>query len=139
MYIHLYIIVQRQFCGEYNDCEKAIREALGQQIYTSHLFRFPGGFKGGVYADLKEQAAELLSQNGILHIDWNCLSDDSAGAKTKEALVNRIKETSEGKNNLVILMHDSADKILTYETLQEVIDYLRGEGYTFKSFYDVIV
>lgn len=123
---------------EYYQCEYEIRGAIENDDYVSHLFRFPGGSTGGKYAELKQLAAAYLLDNGSVHIDWNCLTDDSAGAKTREALLERLKVTAEGKNNLVILMHDAGDKILTYEMLQEAIDYLREQGYTFKNFYDVI-
>ena len=43
-----------------------------------------------------------------------------------------------GKDNVVILMHDAADKELTYKTLPEVIQYLKNKGYVFKNMYDLI-
>ena len=39
---------------EYNKTEDAIREALGNPDYRSHLFRFPGGSKGGPYEKIKK-------------------------------------------------------------------------------------
>ena len=123
---------------EYYQCEYEIRGALQNEAYESHLFRFPGGLQGGKYADLKQEAAARLLDIGVANIDWNCLTDDSAGAKTTEALLDRLINTSQDKKNLVILMHDAGDKILTYEMLQEGIDYLRNAGYTFGNFYDII-
>lgn len=35
-------------------------------------------------------------------------------------------------------MHDAGDKILTYEMLQEAIDYLKEQGYHFYSFHDIM-
>ena len=80
----------------------------------------------------------MLLENGAVYIDWNCLTGDSAGSKSRESLIDSFIGTSTGKNNLVILMHDAGDKVLTYETLQEIIDNLRNQGYTFASFYDII-
>jgi peptidoglycan/xylan/chitin deacetylase (PgdA/CDA1 family) len=34
-------------------------------------------------------------------------------------------------------MHDAADKKQTVETLPELIQYLKDEGYEFKTFYDI--
>ena len=35
-------------------------------------------------------------------------------------------------------MHDASDKILTYEILQDIINYLREQGYIFRNFYDIM-
>ena len=52
-----------------------------------------------------------------------------------EKILKNIEKYFKDKGNIVILMHDSSSKILTYETLKDVINYLRGEGYTFDNFY----
>lgn len=122
---------------EYNKAQQAIQNALGVE-YDGHIFRFPGGSTGGKYHNLKKEAKQVLADNKIGYVDWNALSNDAAGAKTKEALIESVKQTVGQKNTVVILMHDAGDKILTYEVLPEVIEYLRGEGYTFKSFYNIM-
>lgn len=122
---------------EYNKTRDIVREILGTD-YDGHLFRFPGGSTGGKYRNIKAEAKILLDENNIANIDWNALSSDAAGAKTKEAIVENIKESVDGKNSVVILMHDAGDKILTYETLPDVIEYLREQGYAFRNFYSVI-
>jgi len=123
---------------EYNYTENAIQEALENPEYHSRVFRFPGGSVGGYYAKMKTKAKEYLKQKNIAYLDWNALSNDAAGAYTKEALMQNIIETVGEKNNVVILMHDAADKILTYETLPEVVEYLRQKGYTFMNLYDIL-
>lgn len=42
------------------------------------------------------------------------------------------------KDSLVILMHDSSDKILTYEMLSDLINLLRDKGYKFENIYDLL-
>ncbi len=123
---------------EYNYAEEKIRNALGITNYHSNIFRFPGGSNGGYYHDLKQEAKALLRSNGIVHLDWNSLSRDAEGVNTKEGLMQNIIETSSKYNNVVVLMHDSADKILTYEVLTDVINYFRENGYEFKNIYDII-
>ncbi|MBO5478835.1 MAG: polysaccharide deacetylase [Clostridia bacterium] len=122
---------------EYNKAQQAIQNALGLE-YNGHLFRFPGGSTGGKYHNLKKDTKTVLRENQIGYIDWNALSSDAAGAKTKEALLESVKSTVGEKNTVVILMHDAGDKILTYEVLPEVIAYLREKGYIFKNFYDIM-
>ena len=50
---------------------------------------------------------------------------------------NIIKTVGE-KKSVVILMHDAGDKISTYETLPEIIKYLREKGYKFQNIYDIL-
>ena len=123
---------------EYNKTEQLIKNAIGDQNYSSHLFRFPGGSKGGRYRDIKNETINVLNENNILYVDWNALNGDSEGKKTREEMMQYLKETIGNKQTVVILMHDAGDKTLTYEMLPEVIAYLREQGYSFKNFYDVI-
>lgn len=123
---------------EYNKTNELIRKAIGNNNYNSLVFRFPGGSSGGKYHDLKQQAKELLKQNGIASLDWNALTNDAAGANTKEKIMENFYNTIQNKTSIVILMHDAQDKILTYECLPEMITYLRDNGYEFKNLYDVI-
>ncbi len=124
---------------EYNACNEEIRKAIGENEYNSHLFRFPGGIVGGPYADLKQQANELLMQNDIVHVDWNALNGD---AETNDLSVDfeiqRLNETIENKNSIVILMHDSPLKCVTADALPQIINTLRNQGYEFKNFYEII-
>ena len=123
---------------EYYKANQAIKNAIGNPVYNSNIFRFPGGSVGGIYHDLKAEARVLLEQNNIVSVDWNALNGDSEGLKTEDALINRLKETAENKNSLVILMHDAADKEKTYNSLPQIIEYLKQEGYEFKTFYDIL-
>ncbi len=123
---------------EYNVTEKAIRNAIGNEEYSSHIFRFPGGSEKGKYATVKNEAKNLLNENNISYINWNSLTNDAVGTPTAESLVEDLKKTSEGKNRLVILMHDSGTKQLTADTLPQVIAYLKEQGYCFKNFYDIM-
>jgi len=123
---------------EYNKTEQEIKKALGDENYSSNLFRFPGGSIGGEYDKIKEKAKIDLKRNQIAYLDWNALTNDAAGAYTKEKIIKNLKKTVENKNNVVVLMHDAPDKILTYETLEDIIKYLQEKGYSFKNMYDLM-
>lgn len=123
---------------EYNKTENEIQKALEKPEYSSNLFRFPGGSVGGPYDKIKRKTAKILKEKGIAYLDWDALTNDSDGANTKEAIMKNLKETVGSKNNVVLLMHDAPDKILTYETLENVIKFLKEKGYTFKNMYDLI-
>lgn len=99
---------------------------------------FHGGSEGGKYRDIKNEAKGLLEQNDICYINWNSLTNDSVGKPTYDSIVNDLKLTAEGKDNIVVLMHDAGTKQLTADTLREIIDYLKEQGYQFRTFYDIM-
>ncbi len=142
-YSHVYSSIYsspQAVLDEYNKTNDIIKEAIKQPEFNSYLFRFPGGFYGGKYANIKKEANEMLKQNDISNIDWNCLTGDSeTSSPTPEYVIKRLKETSKGKNSLVVLMHDAQAKKVTAEMLPQIIDYLSSEGYEFKTFYDIFI
>lgn len=137
IYSQLYSSPQNTL-DEYNKCIESIRNAIGEKDYNPHLFRFPGGYKGGKYAEVKEQAAQLLEQNEIMHVDWNALTADSAGAKTTEEFISELEKTVPKHNSIVVLMHDAGNKKATAEALPTIIQYFRERGFEFDNFYNVI-
>ena len=82
---------------EYNSTKEVVKNILGVD-YDGHLFRFPGGSTGGKYKNIKNDAKAMLNENNIAYIDWNALSNDAAGAKTKEAIIENTKNTVGNKN-----------------------------------------
>lgn len=126
---------------EYNQTEESIREAIGNSTYNSKLFRFPGGSTGN-YSDVKEKAKELLEANEIAYIDWNADINDAAKKEdgtsyTVEEMYQRMMQTTENKNIIVLLMHNYGTKTNSDQVLEQSITYLKNEGYEFKSFYDL--
>lgn len=94
---------------------------------------------GGKYSEIKKQAISLLEQNNILYIDWNSLTGDSEKTDpTEDYLMHNLQQTTNEKNSIVVLMHDSQAKKVTVDCLPIVIDYLREQGYEFENFYSVI-
>ena len=139
-YSHVYTSIYssaQAVLDEYNNTEQKIKEAIGEE-YSSHLFRFPGGSEGGRYSKVKNEAKILLEQNNIGYVNWNSLTNDSVGKPSNESLVRDLKSTSNGKNKIVILMHDTGAKQMTADTLTEIIHYLKEQGYCFKNFYDIM-
>ena len=124
---------------EHYQCVEKIRNAIGVPDYDPHLFRYPGGFYGGKYAEIKKQAEQILLANNIVHVDWNALNGDGeTNNLSVEFELQKLKETSEGKNSIVVLMHDAPIKRVTAEALPQIIAALREQGYEFKNFYEII-
>ena len=140
-YSHVYSQIYaspQSVIDEYNRSVTAIRNAIGEQEYNPHLFRFPGGYWGGKYAEVKKQAKQLLDQNNILHIDWNALTSDAAGAKTTEQFIAELEKTVPKHNSVVVLMHDAGNKSATANALPTIIQYFRDRGFEFENFYSII-
>ena len=74
----------------------------------------------------------------MAYLDWSALTYDAEGANTKKKILKNLKDTMNGWNNVVVLMHDAADKYITYESLEDVIIYLKEKGYAFKNMYDLM-
>lgn len=124
---------------EYNQCNDAVKQAIQVPEYNSYLFRFPGGLIGGKYAQIKSEANELLKQNNIMHVDWNALTGDAETNNLSiEFELKRLQETTNGKNSVIILMHDAPAKKVTADALEQIINYIREQGYEFKNFYEII-
>lgn len=141
-YSHKYTAIYQSpqtVLDEFNKCNEAVQKAIQVPEYNSHLFRFPGGVVGGKYAGIKSQAAELLKQNNIMYVDWNALTGDAeTNNLSVELEIKRLQETISGRNSVVLLMHDAQAKTVTAEALPQIISYLRGQGYEFKNFYDIM-
>ena len=74
----------------------------------------------------------MLKDIGMEYYDWNSLNGDAEGNNiSKDKLVERFKQSSKGQNKLTILMHDTNTKISTVDSLPEIIEYLKKQGYEF--------
>ena len=124
--------------NDYYKCNQALKNALNNPNYESKVYRYPGGSTGGKYHDTKAAGKEVLKTNNIAYLDWNALTCDAEGTPTKESIIENLHNTVGEKQSVVLLMHDSSSKILTYETLPEVIAFFRERGYSFKNLYDVL-
>ena len=140
-YSHVYTQIYsspQSVLEEYNSSLASIKKAIATPEYNPHLFRFPGGYKGGKYAGIKEQAAILLEENGVLNIDWNALTADSAGAETTEQFIEELEKEVPKYNSVVVLMHDAGTKKATADALPVIIKYFRDRGFVFENFYSII-
>ena len=118
-----------EFIKEFNQTQDLLKEILGEHFETS-IIRAPGGtISWGNMAALKKE----LNKKGIASINWNAVNDDgTASGLSTEHLYNAAVNTSEGKDIVVLLMHDSEAKMTTAEYLDEIIKYYKDNGYEFK-------
>lgn len=129
---------KESFLNEIRKTDKIIGDILGIPNYNCRIFRFPNGSQAKAYYNEKQQAIEYLKEIDYTYIDWNSLNDDSMQKYTNDQLVENLKNSVEGKNPLVILMHDSGDVNDTYDALEDSLLYLMEEGYQFKTLENII-
>lgn len=124
------------FMEEFQKTNISLRNILGEEFDTKVL-RLPGGYNSRVYYNDPNLTAfnERLKNDGdIVSIDWNALNGDAEGKPyTEEKMLQYVKDSSNGKNKVVILMHDSYGKNKTVKILPQVIDYFKEQGYEFKT------
>lgn len=126
-YKYIYSSVDN-FLADIHKNEQVLKNILGQDFKTN-LVRFPGGSFG----KKKDPFKTALKNQGYNYFDWNALNGDAEGHHIpKDRLVQKLKTTSSGKNELIILMHDLGTKQTTVDALPEIIEYLQSEGYEFR-------
>ncbi|MEG2786588.1 MAG: polysaccharide deacetylase family protein [Romboutsia sp.] len=117
------------FNADFKKTDEILKGVLGP-YFSTEVIRCPGGhmsWKG------MEPLDQYMSQHSIASIDWNALSGDAEGKKkTPEELYNYAVKTSEGKEMVVILMHDTYGKENTAKALPQIIQYYKDNGYQFK-------
>ena len=130
-YSYLYAS-EENFIQEINDTHEKICWITGNENYPK-IFRFPGGsYNSGSHGEMKQILKGTLDELGYRYADWNSLSGDAESqSPTVSGLVERTKSSSKNKEDLIILMHDSATKKVNIEALPLILDHLVAEGYTF--------
>lgn len=126
------------FITEILDCEDKIKSVMNGED-TFHLVRFPGGsYNSGDHSSQKQIYKKLLADNGYYYCDWNCLNGDAEGrTKNAEQLLEYLKESMIGFNNIIVLMHDASTKQATVDALPSIIEYISSQGYTFHRLDDI--
>ena len=120
-----------------SDLEKSqnsMKAVLGQD-FSTRVIRFPGGYWSW---EGRTAMKEAMEQNGYYNVDWNALNKDAEGkAKNADELLQSTKDTIEvlGPNadSVVLLMHDTYGKEETVKALSQIIEYLQGKGFEFRT------
>lgn len=123
------------FMEEVDKTNNVLKQVLGQDFNT-RIIRMPGGYMSRTYyndPNLPAFDAKLKERN-MCNIDWNAYDFDSEGKwKNSEQLLKEVKSSVGNKQKVVILMHDTYGKEETAKALPNIIEYLKGEGYEFKT------
>lgn len=109
---------------EINQSEKAIYNAIHME---TDLFRAP-------YGALNDELVRKLKEMGYKGIGWSIDSEDWKGLSTQKIKQKVLNSLHPGA---IILMHSVGDVANTVEAVDELIPYLRKEGYYFVTVHDM--
>ena len=120
----------KAFKEDFEKNEQFLKEILGEN-FTTKVIRCPGGY--GSWKKM-EPLDKYLKESDMTSIDWNALNADAEGKKKNaKELANFAIKTSEGKEMVVVLMHDTYSKEETVKALPKIIKYFKDNGYEFKT------
>ena len=125
---------QSQIVSEVNQTMANFQAILGKDFKT-RIFRYPGGHMSWQGLESTDHA---LAKEGIEWIDWNMLCGDAEPASVRPTTSETMMTYLDGSQKYfpettvkVVLMHDTAGKELTVQTLPQIIEYFKNQGYTF--------
>jgi len=101
--------------------------------YTATSYRFPGGSMSWS-RDVIKSRIEVLEDHGYKYFDWHVDSRDGTSRQadnSAQAITNIILGTTDGREHVIILMHDFKWRDTTLEALPAIINGLREQGYAF--------
>ena len=125
---------QSQIVSEVNQTMANFQAILGKDFKT-RIFRYPGGHMSWQGLESTDHA---LAKEGIQWIDWNMLCGDAEPLSVRPTTSESMMAYMDGSQKYfpettvkVVLMHDTAGKELTVQTLPQIIEYFKNQGYTF--------
>lgn len=117
------------FRGEIFAARETLTNIVGEEHFTD-IFRFPGG----AFSGQREEFKEVLIQENIPYVNWNCLTGDAETRNPVPAdLIEKAKKTATTANSdsLILLMHDAGAKQASADALPGIIEAFRKDGYRF--------
>ncbi|NKF06454.1 polysaccharide deacetylase [Clostridium gasigenes] len=124
------VIDVKAFMNDMDMNLQLLRGILGRDFNT-RVLRMPGGY--GTWYGVTP-LNEALKAKGYYQTDWNSLNGDAEGKpKNPQELLETLKKTMSDYDTLIVLMHDTDEKKNTVEYLQSAINYLKSQGFEFKT------
>ena len=118
------------FKEDFEKNNQLLKDILGK-YFSTRVIRCPGGYMSWKGMDLLDN---YLSENNMVSIDWSSLNADAQGKrKNSQELLEYTIKTSQGKEMVVLLMHDTYGKEETVKALPSIIKYFKDNGYEFRT------
>lgn len=116
------------YLEDFNRIYQLVYEVTG--VYPQ-IFRFPGGTINSFNKKTYRAIVAEMDRRGFVHYDWNAGNGDAEGIDYSVSELVRNALSRVGNERVIMLMHDSAPKTRTVQSLQPIIDGYRDAGYTF--------
>lgn len=113
-----------------NDFAKVYNKVYDVTGKKAWAFRFPGGSYNNYNKPTADAIIAEMQRRGFSYFDWNAATSDATKSATYESCMEYLEESIYSDHS-VVLMHDSLE--LTPQYLQDAIDLLKSEGYSFET------
>lgn len=129
-YSHVYNDIyssEEKLLDDIDRCNQLIKDITGAY---SGVYRFPGGSFW-----VKKELIDAVTLHGMRYIDWNAsMRDAEIINPTPDDLLKAAINTPANRDHIVMLAHDTTDKLTTAQALKSVIMYYKNKGYVFEKF-----
>lgn len=130
-YSHVYSSIYdsvENYLDDFYQTYKLIEDTTGVQ---PEVFRFPGGSINRYSSQNYEEIIAEMTRRGFTYYDWNASSGDASLSNTSNSVYSNTVRSSENKERIILLMHDSISKAYTVQALPGIIEYYKAQGYHF--------
>ena len=129
-YSHVYNDIyssEEKLLDDIDRCNQLIKDITGAY---SGVYRFPGGSFW-----VKKELIDAVTLHGMRYIDWNAsMRDAEIINPAPDDLLKAAINTPANRDHIVMLAHDTTDKLTTAQALKSVIKYYKNKGYVFEKF-----
>lgn len=130
-YSHVYSSIYESVESYLDDFSQTYHLIYDVTGVKPEVFRFPGGSINKYSAQDYEEIIAEMTRRGFTYYDWNASSGDANSNATANSVYNNTVQSSEGKDRIILLMHDSISKSYTVAALPGIIEYYKAKGYKF--------
>lgn len=122
-YSHKYAEIYKSVESFSEDLDKIQNYVYDATGVTSTVYRFPGGSSNTISKVDMNDFADYLDTQGIRFFDWNVSSGDAVkGGASVEQITKNVMGDVVRHKNVIVLMHDAANKRTTVEALPIIIE-----------------
>ncbi len=118
------------YLSDFNKTFELIYETTGVK---PEIFRFPGGSINKYNSLIYEEIIAEMLRRGFTYYDWNASDGDANSSATTYSIYNNTVQSSENKDRVILLMHDSLSKTYTVAALPQIIEYYKARGMQFEA------
>ena len=130
-YSHVYTDIYdsvEDYLADFNQTFQLIYDTTGVK---PEVFRFPGGSINKYSSLFYEEIIAETMRRGFTYYDWNASSGDANSNATANSVYSNAVNSSEDKDRVILLMHDSLSKSYTVAALPNIIEYYKARGFQF--------